>query len=388
MNEILEKIKALFTSLGEAIGLLLKIVGVLFERLSGQRKCKNKQRPSGCFVVPPDVARAPDPCIYSQTYLRAQGLSVTWNNPDIQITTLEGAPVESSELEPDTDYLVVATIHNASFDAALGVEVICVYRPWSFGTEDRVPIETDDDGNAAMRVIHIGAWGASQASFRWRTPALAPGEDRKHYCIQVECYHPADREPNNNLGQENTNIVRTASPATIDIPIQNLKDRRQDIRIEFDEYSIPSDKIVIPLSRIDRAAKTDQRRLLKSSIRADSTARGSIGSARRSAHIRLREETRRGKRERKYTVHSYSHGAELRARNGIGKFPLDKNWELRIDQLADSVITLDPKAEAILKVDIEPNATVAAGSKKQININAINEDGTLLGGVTLTVEAT
>src|SRR5262245_29559219 len=50
----------------------------------------------------PEFVR-PDPLIYSQSYLMSLGLAVTWDNPDI-VLHLNGAPVSSSLLQPDTLY--------------------------------------------------------------------------------------------------------------------------------------------------------------------------------------------------------------------------------------------------------------------------------------------
>src|SRR5215204_4670313 len=159
------------------LGVLLGLWALLLRLLGKGRK--PPKTPTHCFPVPPDVYRRPDPCIYSQWYLAAKGMSVTWDNPDIQITTPGGVAVPSHALVADTDYLVQATIHNASFDAALGVEVICVYRPWSFGTADRVPVEVDSSGNPAIRRLNLGPWGSAVATFTWHTPNVADA----HFCI-------------------------------------------------------------------------------------------------------------------------------------------------------------------------------------------------------------
>src|SRR6058998_834464 len=41
--------------------------------------------PAPCRSIPRHVYRRPDPMIYCQKYLLGQGLSVTWDNPDIQL---------------------------------------------------------------------------------------------------------------------------------------------------------------------------------------------------------------------------------------------------------------------------------------------------------------
>jgi hypothetical protein len=38
-----------------------------------------------CATMTPAVYKRADPLIYSQKYLKEQGLAVTWNNPDIQL---------------------------------------------------------------------------------------------------------------------------------------------------------------------------------------------------------------------------------------------------------------------------------------------------------------
>src|SRR6478672_3687816 len=70
-------------------------------------------------VVPPWAYRQPDPMIYSQQFLQAQGLAVTWDNPDIhvELAANPGVPVDPHALLPDTDYLVVARIWNGSTTA-------------------------------------------------------------------------------------------------------------------------------------------------------------------------------------------------------------------------------------------------------------------------------
>lgn len=107
--------------------LLLMLLRFLWEMIEKARGGENQEPmvPNHCCEVPPHIKRKPDPCLYDQFYLMAQGLSVTWDNPDIWLTLPDGTPVESGKLQPGTDYLVNARIHDASFDPALGTEVRC-----------------------------------------------------------------------------------------------------------------------------------------------------------------------------------------------------------------------------------------------------------------------
>src|SRR4051794_15988414 len=70
------------------------------------RKCKrskdgsdrtNRSSTRNCTRIPDRVYRRPDPLLYAQWYLLAQGLAVTWDNPDIEIQQ-GGVPVSSESL--------------------------------------------------------------------------------------------------------------------------------------------------------------------------------------------------------------------------------------------------------------------------------------------------
>src|SRR5437870_7694104 len=60
-------------------------------------------------ALPEGVNRRGDPAIYSQFYLRGQGIDVTWNNPDIWVARADQPNVQepdSYHLQADTDYVV------------------------------------------------------------------------------------------------------------------------------------------------------------------------------------------------------------------------------------------------------------------------------------------
>src|SRR5262245_46725270 len=89
------------------------------------RRCRRKKPREGeserdrraarvpCVPIDVQAYVRPDPLIYAQFYLMKLGLSVTWNNPDIQLF-LNGAPVSSSLLQPGTTYEIRARIWNNS----------------------------------------------------------------------------------------------------------------------------------------------------------------------------------------------------------------------------------------------------------------------------------
>jgi hypothetical protein len=98
--------------------------------------CRDRKQP-GTPNVPPWAYRQPDPLIYSQQYLQAQGLAVTWSNPDIHLESpaAPGVPVDSHDLQPDTDYLVIARVWNGSTTApAPGLPVHVSFLEFGIGT--------------------------------------------------------------------------------------------------------------------------------------------------------------------------------------------------------------------------------------------------------------
>jgi len=360
---------------------------VLWLRWRKGRKEYEKQR---CIEIPPDVVRRPDPCLYSQPYLMAKGLAVTWDNPDIQVTNLGGTPVPSSNLQPNTDYIVAATIHNASFDAALGVEVRCVYRPFSFGTPDRVPVEADANGNPAVRIVHIGPWGSAIAKFRWRTPASGG-----HFCLQVECYHPSDREPNNNVGQENTDVRTAASDVNLVIPLFNARARHAQAFIFANEYTIAEVDVRLRLHQI-RGYKGIDRPTLRAAAGAgaggstEELMRAAERDALRGARIRLAPNAGgRGSRGVGYRVYGYDGFQQLSGNHALGGFSLRDGWTLDVDNARRQgdawQLDVPPKDSLNVSLRLLVPDDAPAGQRKAVNIWATDRFGALLGGVTIHV---
>ena len=98
-----------------------------------------------CMPVRAKVHRRPDPLIYSQLYLMRQGLAVTWDNPDIRIEKA-GVPVPAHDLQPSTDYTIVARIWNGATDApALHLPVRFTVFGFGIGTQGEELGETHVD---------------------------------------------------------------------------------------------------------------------------------------------------------------------------------------------------------------------------------------------------
>ncbi len=371
-------------------------------RLLRRRRDDEGYEKIDCFEIPPDVNRRPDPCLYSQTFLAAQGIAVTWDNPDIRITTPTGDPAPSPVLEANTDYLVVGTIHNASFDAAIGVSVRCFVRPWGFDFSQRTPVEVDAAGDPAERVVHIGPWGQALATFTWRTPNVAEG----HYCLTVECAHPADREPNNNVGQENTDVRRSAAAAAqrFTVPFFNRRERVREFIIRADEYQIPEGRVELELEHIpgSRGIDDDRKRALMTASglpppdrtgnepREEEIRRAIERDAIRGARIRLSSEERRQRRGRGYRVFGYRGRSALMADNRLDGFPLANGWTLTFPGLTEHPagwrVAIPPGTTRDIEVVVEVPADAAAGDAKAINLTAMDPLGGVVGGVTIYLE--
>jgi hypothetical protein len=185
--------------------------------------------PTNCVPVDHPAFVRPDPLLYSQRQLLAQGLAVTWDNPDITLFKA-GAPVNSGELEPSTTYDVSARIWNNSLEApVVEMPVRLSYLDFGIGTEP-IPISS--------ATVDVGVKGSAGqpgfVSIPWTTPPT-PG----HYCLQVLLDPADDTDPSNNLGQENTNVVEAHSPATFTFTLRNDTRRERTYRFELDGYEIP-----------------------------------------------------------------------------------------------------------------------------------------------------
>lgn len=171
--------------------------------------------------------------IYSQPFLAAHGLAVTWDNPDIHLER-NGVVVDSHSLSPATEYDIVARIWNGSNVApAIDLPVKFSYLEFGIGTISH-PLGQPGDVRCDLPVR--GAPGhPAFARRRWRTPET-PG----HYCVQVELIWADDAEPRNNLGQENVVVKGLNSPnATFEFPVRNDRRFERDLRLVLDSYTLP-----------------------------------------------------------------------------------------------------------------------------------------------------
>lgn len=189
----------------------------------------NRSAKEHCVKISDPAYKRPDPLIYDQYYLMGQGFAVTWDNPDIGLFH-NGALVPSHLLQPDTDYQVVARIWNNSTEApVVGLPVNFSYLSFGMGVQSH-PI--------ASTSVNLGVKGGPNhpafAQVTWHTPAT-PG----HYCIQTSFFWADDVNPNNNLGQENTDVGTAHSPVQFTFQLRNDTRKRQRYRFDTDGYGIP-----------------------------------------------------------------------------------------------------------------------------------------------------
>lgn len=354
--------------------MLLRFLRELGEKIWGDKKPESP-RPNHCCEVPPNIKRKPDPCLYSQFYLIAQGFSVTWDNPDIWLTLPNGTPVDSGQLQPATKYLVHARIHDASFDPALATEVRCLYRPWSFNSPDRVPIETNADGTERVIVLHIPPWHSEEAVFHWTTP----NEANKHWCLQVECRHPDDKNPNNNLGQENTQVLGGTQAALVSTQAElvNLTGQHVRARLSMDQYVVPERRITLKLDTLTRhlVRKRPFEAIRRLQLTRDGN--GKLATYGNAGPVMI--------------SYAYRGFEQLRPQNDRGTVPLDPAWNATVNGTAvhpgrNIEVDLAPGTVVDVPITLTVPAAAASGSKHRFNVTATTERGKLLGGLTIRVE--
>ena len=268
-----------------------------------------------CVPINDPAFVRPDPLIYDQYYLASLGLAVTWDNPDIQLY-LNGSPVASSQLQPGTTYDVVAQVWNNSTDApVVGLSVAFSFLEFGVGTVS-VPIGSTQ--------IDLGVKGGPNcpalAQMPWTTPTT-PG----HYCLQVLLQPADDTNPQNNLGQENTDVVTAHSPAVLTFTLRNDTNKQQTYNFALDAY-VPGtpDPCGPTNSAKDRAARV--------------------------------------------------------ARHRRGVQPLPPGWQIMV---VPETPTLDPDQSTVITVTAAPPAGFTG--HQILNVNAFHTAG-IAGGVTLTVE--
>lgn len=349
--------------------ILLRALWVLLAALFGRYKPQPKGERCPCpDKIPEHVRRRPDPCLYSQSYLMQKGIPVTWDNPDIWLTELDGTVVGSGSLQAAHKYLLHARIWNASFSPALGVSVRSKFRNFGINASVFEPVESTAGGVEVVRFINVAGWGHSVAVFNWTTPDV-PG----HYCIQVECAHPDDLNTANNVGQENTTVVATSAGRTISFPIAVFNPFRQPARVvlRFDSYEIPDREWRMPIE-----------------TRQIPLARSPGFLVPRGADAKLG--TLRGWLAGKgidFTYRRYIGRSELFKAQRQANRSLPEGWKVHVDGAGEGGgLILEGLEERELQVTISAPVAIDGIRQLPINISAWIPDEGPLGGLTVTMK--
>ena len=257
----------------------------------------------------------------------AQGLAVTWDNPDIEI--FDGGALVAGPLQPNHSYRIRVRVWNGSYDApAVGVGIELSYL--SFGAQTvSHPIASGSLNLGAKGTIDCPAF----AEFDWTTPA-----DGGHFCLQARLVWTDDANPDNNLGQKNINIAAAASPAVFKLTVRNQASVPRRFALEADAYALPQ----LPPCREE------------------------------------------GERPPTRLQESRARWAKAKREQGYGQFPLPEDWTVVI---SPQQFGLEPREEREIDVAIEPKDPAFRGAKTfNVHVFAADEKSParLLGGVTLT----
>lgn len=197
-------------------------------RMTNDEEHERKRARTRCVPIDNPAYVRPDPLIYDQYYLMELGAAVTWENPDFAILK-DGVEVQAHLLAPDTEYDVVVRVWNASLDCpVVKMPVHLSYLSFGIGTVSHLVATEETD---------VGVKGAPDnpalLRFAWRTPP-----DAGHYCLQAQLDPVSDVEPRNNLGQHNTSVVATQSPATFVFALRNGFTARRQFGFWTDAYQL------------------------------------------------------------------------------------------------------------------------------------------------------
>ncbi|MEP7201690.1 MAG: hypothetical protein ABI894_03720 [Ilumatobacteraceae bacterium] len=314
---------------------LIKQIWVLIQRWLRRRKLPERQRKGAdedCVTVPPGRVSHPDPLIYSQWELMKLGLAVVWDNPDVQLFHV-GAPISSWDLQPATEYEVVARVWNNSTDApVIGLPVRFYVLSFGIGAS----LDYIDATSIPVLGVKGGPNHPAFAKVNWTTPAT-PG----HYCLQVILDPADDANYGNNAGAENTLVGVAHSPADFTFELRNDTRRRQTYRFEVDTYQIPE---LRPCDERDPDSRPP----------ADARPQPEMPQ-RRAVHVPAKHDHR--------------------------NHPVPDGWNVEVTPAEPS---LDADAAVPIHVQITPPAGFVG--RKAFNVNGFNDLG-LAGGVTLYVDA-
>ena len=412
-------LRAVLLPIVAVLAILMHLIECLVE-LWRKTSLFEEEKEDACPPLPEPVVRRPDPCIYSQSFLQAQGLPVTWDNPDIWLApAADPGAIEpdSFHLKADTDYIVNVRVHNAATDLALGVQVRMLFRLWSVNAPDFEPVQRDGQGNETVRHVDVDPMGSTITQFNWHTPIVPPGEAR-HYCLQARLSHPMDVNPDNNIGQENTNVysanpghVAPGEMVKVEIPLHNPGRAAQRFQVEPTLYEVdptPRHQLVLrtnrgyarmrPSARIanllptlhPKALDSDQPPspppdvVLRAAAPRPPAGRGLLAAIERFRIGRFEFQARR---RLKVVKTKYVGFEAVRDAARAQVKPLPPAMAITIDGVpAGEGVALAPGETRPLQFEVKVPDDAPAGARMPLNLLVRAADGSLAGGVTLLLQ--
>lgn len=391
-NLFLKTPQEILTALLRIIFLIALFIVVIFLRfreclfeLLRKKSLYQEEKKKPCGRLPEAIIRRPDPCIYSQKLLQAQGLPVTWNNPDIWVARADNPSniePDSYHLVEDTDYIVSVRAHNASTELAVGVRVRLNYRPWSFNSPDLTPVETDVNGNEVFRFVDIMPMSSIITTFKWHTPKLEQGEQNKHFCIQASLHHPMDINTANNMGQENTNVY-SANPGHVvpgevlkfSVPLYNRSKNARRFKFEAFIYEVnQKDRFTLELKTIRGYLRQSLSRKLANimpTLHSKRDISGQRFSFLSQQLLKIVKTQYIGYEKIKETILSRNYLLPSGMLITADEQEISKGMEIKADGIKDVQFTVK------IPEDAKP------GAKLPLNITSFSDDGVLEGGITL-----
>ena len=308
--------------------------------------------PKPCHTYPSDLWVRPDVYIYSQKWLLSQGIAVTWNNPDIQLRE-GGVVVDSYHLKPNTEYDLVANIHNRSISSpAIGVRVFFSLRSFGIGGSFTNIGETTVDVS-----VLGGTLNPAVAQIKWVSPPTAG-----HYCINVRIESPDDINLDDNEGQENTNVIEaTPGDPNLKIPVHNETDNEQKIFLKIDTYNLPEKPLPPGLPNY-----------------------GHISNSRLKFHLShhwffaKKDPNFLAKQLTALRTWKQQRHLEVVKTNAVENFPPNEEFEVSIDE----EITIPPRSNVEVPFSFKIPIDAKIGQEYIFNITGLEESGAAYGGVT------
>jgi len=164
-------------------------------------------RPTNCCVrAPTAIVHDPDPSIYDQQLLFAEGAAPTFNSPDIET-------VDLWPLNPIPN--LTATVRNLSSQSSANqTRVDISWSPWGIGLP-RTPIAT-----SFVDLARAGYSGSEQ-TLSWPTPPAMLAA--RLFGLFVTVIHPYDSDPNNNQGEQTVDGFQTSTGRSkvFVVPVRN-----------------------------------------------------------------------------------------------------------------------------------------------------------------------